>query len=83
LPTLLEQICIQSENAAHRIAVEWDDVVYALCSDDRLRHVRLGLGRGTIRIPTDAVDEYLAGRMVLAAGKQPTDEENLRYIRRG
>jgi excisionase family DNA binding protein len=32
--------------------------VYALCAGRRLRHERIGLGRGTIRIPADALDEY-------------------------
>lgn len=32
--------------------------VYGLCQARRLRHERYGLGRGTIRIPAEAVDEY-------------------------
>jgi excisionase family DNA binding protein len=30
--------------------------VYAMCAQGKLRHVRLGTGRGTIRIPLDASD---------------------------
>ena len=33
-------------------------LVYALCAAGRLRHERHGLGRGTIRIPAEALDEY-------------------------
>lgn len=33
-------------------------VVYGLCARKRLRHERHGLGRGTIKIPEDALDEY-------------------------
>ena len=29
--------------------------VYAMCAQGTLPHVRLGVGRGTIRIPVDAV----------------------------
>lgn len=32
--------------------------VYALCSRRLIRHERIGLGRGTIRIPEDAIEEY-------------------------
>jgi excisionase family DNA binding protein len=32
--------------------------VYGLCSRRRIRHERHGLGRGTIRIPEDAIEEY-------------------------
>jgi excisionase family DNA binding protein len=32
--------------------------VYALCNRRRIRHERHGLGRGTIRIPEDAIEEY-------------------------
>lgn len=32
--------------------------IYALCARKRLRHERVGLGRGVIRIPDDAIAEY-------------------------
>ena len=38
--------------------------VYGLCAACRLRHSRVGMGRGKIRIPEDAVDEYLKAREV-------------------
>lgn len=34
-------------------------LVYGLCARRRIRHERHGLGRGTIRIPEDAIEEYL------------------------
>lgn len=34
--------------------------VYALCAAKKLRHQRVGVGRGKILIPADAIDEYLA-----------------------
>ena len=33
-------------------------LVYGLCAAGKIRHERHGLGRGTIRIPTEALDEY-------------------------
>jgi excisionase family DNA binding protein len=34
-------------------------LVYLLCSERRLPHVRLGTGRGTIRIAEDDISEFL------------------------
>lgn len=33
-------------------------LVYGLCAVGKIRHERHGLGRGTIRIPREALDEY-------------------------
>jgi excisionase family DNA binding protein len=68
------------KETATRLSVS-EQLVYALCASRRLRHVRVGLGRGTIRIPEDAVDEFLRGRTV-AVGEAPTAEV-LRHISRG
>jgi len=35
------------------------NTVYAMCAEGRLPHVRLGTGRGTIRIPADALDHLV------------------------
>jgi excisionase family DNA binding protein len=43
--------------AAKELGVS-DGTVYGLCSRRKIRHERIGLGRGTIRIPEDAVEEY-------------------------
>ena len=40
--------------------------IYGLCSRRRLRHERIGLGRGIIRIPEDAIGEYRLSRTVPA-----------------
>ena len=34
-------------------------LVYALCAGRKLRHTRIGMGRGCIRIPEDAIQEFL------------------------
>jgi excisionase family DNA binding protein len=41
--------------------------VYLLCANRRLRHTRVGLGRGKIAIAEEAVEEYLKGREVAPA----------------
>lgn len=45
--------------------------VYALVAARKLRHERIGLGRGAIRIPRDAVDEYRKSRTVGVAEDGP------------
>ena len=42
---------------AERLGVS-SAIVYGLCAQRRLRHERHGLGRGTIRIPEDALENY-------------------------
>jgi len=39
--------------------------VYAMCAGGRLPHIRLGTGRGTIRIPTDALDQVVAADVAI------------------
>lgn len=43
--------------AAQRLGVS-PPLVYRLCSARRLRHERIGLRRGRIRIPEEAIEEY-------------------------
>ncbi len=40
------------------------DLVYQLCGAGRLRHVRLGMGRGRIRIREEDIEEFLRGASV-------------------
>jgi excisionase family DNA binding protein len=47
--------------------------VYALCAGKLLRHSRVGVGRGKILIPPDAIDEYLARGTVRSAERHPAD----------
>ena len=50
---------------AERLSVS-KAAVYALCARDgaAIRHLRLGAARTTIRIPVEALDDYLAGATV-------------------
>ena len=45
--------------------------VYALCAAKKLRHQRVGVGRGKILIPPDAIDEYLAKGTVRSTEPHP------------
>lgn len=45
--------------------------VYALCAARRLRHQRVGVGRGKILIPADAIAEYLAKGTVKSTEAHP------------
>ena len=44
--------------AAQRLEVS-TSIVYGLCAQGRLPHVRVGLGRGTIRISEDDLKSFL------------------------
>lgn len=58
-------------------------LVYALCAARKLRHERIGLGRGVIRIPPEALDEYRRGRTVGQAVAPPAPRQpvRLRHLR--
>ena len=45
--------------AAERLGIS-SSLVYSLVAGRKLRYCRVGNGRGRIRIPEDAIDEYLA-----------------------
>lgn len=49
--------------AAERLGVS-RALIYSLVSARKLRHERIGLKRGVIRIPDDALDEYRLTREV-------------------
>lgn len=45
--------------------------VYALCAAKKLRHQRVGLGRGKILIPPEAIEEYLSKGTVKSTEPHP------------
>jgi excisionase family DNA binding protein len=45
--------------------------VYALCGARKLRHQRVGVGRGKILVPADAIAEYLAKGTVKSTEVHP------------
>jgi excisionase family DNA binding protein len=54
------------QEAAERLGVSVS-LVYSLCASRRLRHERHGLGRGVIRIPPEAIEEYRQSVTVASA----------------
>jgi excisionase family DNA binding protein len=58
------------KQAATRLEVS-RSLVYAMVSAGRLRHYRIGTGRGAIRIPEEAIDEFLkTAEVVIPAARQ-------------
>ncbi len=55
--------------------------VYLLCAKKRLRHIRVGVGRGTIRVPADALQEYIDGATV--GPSQPTVVTQTKQVKAG
>lgn len=53
-------------------------LVYALCAQGKLKHHRLGLGRGTIRITEAQLQEFIEATTVTQAVSPPVV---LRHIR--
>ncbi len=45
------------KSAARELGIS-ASLVYALIASKKIRHERFGLGRGTIRIPVEAIEEY-------------------------
>ncbi len=59
--------------------------VYSLCSQGLLRHYRVGIGRGVLRIPEDAINEYRQSRMSLLRNgavvkTAPQRKPNLKHL---
>lgn len=57
--------------AAEKLGVSMQ-IVYLLCARRKLRHSRVGLGRGKIVISDEAVTEYLKSREVGPQDAAPT-----------
>jgi excisionase family DNA binding protein len=68
------------KQAAERLGVS-AALVYALCAAGRIRHERYGLGRGTIRISAEAMEEYRAASRVERAGPGAANGQGLKHIK--
>ena len=66
--------------AAIRLGVS-PALVYALCAARRLRHSRVGLGRGKIVISEEAIAEYLRGREVGPVPRGPPAPRQFKHVR--
>ena len=51
------------KQVAERLAVA-QTTVYLLCSESKIDHIRVGIGRGAIRISEEAVDAFIRGATV-------------------
>ena len=49
---------LKVRQVAERLAIS-ESIVYDLVGGRKIRHCRVGNGRGCIRIPADAIGEYL------------------------
>jgi len=73
LETLKEEVLLTVKETATKLRVS-GSTVFTLCSRRLLGHVRIGVGRGAIRIRQSDIDAYLASRSVgpeRAAGEKP------------
>ena len=71
------------KDAAQRLGVS-PALVYALCSQGRIRHERHGLGRGVIRVSEDALEEYRRSREIGVAETVPPPDRSrvkLKHLR--
>jgi excisionase family DNA binding protein len=69
------------KDAAARLGVS-PGLIYSLVTGRKLRYVRVGNGRGRLRIPEDAIEEYLA-RSTFAPqeAKAPAVRVKLKHLR--
>jgi excisionase family DNA binding protein len=69
--------------AAKRLEVS-RSTVYALIASGKLKCVRIGLGRGCIRVLDEHIDEFLRGAEPIATPPpDPTSRPRLKHIRLG
>ncbi len=67
--------------AAERLGIS-SSLVYSLVSGRKLRYCRVGNGRGRIRIPDDAIGEYLARCTFEPMEEKPAPERvKLKHLR--
>jgi excisionase family DNA binding protein len=63
---------LKVREAAKELGGVSESLVYGLCKAGRLEHIRVGVGRGTIRIPRAAVERLKEeGRGRVAADHPP------------
>ena len=66
--------------AAEELGVS-PSLVYGLCQRRKIRHERHGLGRGKIKIPLDALEEYRKSVTVeVRAVEQPVPVRKRRHL---
>ena len=69
------------KTAAERLEVS-PSLIYSLCAAGKLRYSRVGHGQGRLRIPEDAIAEYLARCTFDVKDEKPAARTpRLRHIR--
>jgi hypothetical protein len=53
---MTKQLTVKEASTELRVSIA---TLYALCSARKLKHVRVGVGRGKILVPLEAIEEYL------------------------
>jgi excisionase family DNA binding protein len=68
--------------AADRLGVS-EGTVYGLCTARKLGHIRLGVGRGTIRIPEEALEAFIKAATVQPGtpAAPPPPRQRLKHLR--
>jgi excisionase family DNA binding protein len=56
-------IYLTAKEVAQRLAVA-KTTVYLLCSESKIAHIRVGIGRGAIRISEEALEEFIKNATV-------------------
>jgi excisionase family DNA binding protein len=79
--TLPEDDTMTVAQAARELEVSVG-TIYALCRDGRLGHLRIGLGRGTIRIEESDIESFRRESRVAASSRPAADNHvELRHIK--
>jgi excisionase family DNA binding protein len=77
----VERNCFTVRQVAERLGVS-RAIVYQLCAQKKLAHVRVGVGRGTIRIREQDLDDYLRGATVRPEDARPSPpREKFKHLR--
>jgi excisionase family DNA binding protein len=61
------------KEVAERLAVA-QATVYLLCSESKIDHLRVGIGRGAIRISEEALDNFIKGATVRVGEAADVDD---------
>jgi excisionase family DNA binding protein len=71
---------LTAKQAADRLGVA-TATIYSLCGSRRLKHQRIGVGRGVIRIQEEDLQAYSDGATVGLESDSSPDSSQLRHIK--
>jgi excisionase family DNA binding protein len=74
-------VLLKTKEVAARLSVS-QATVYALVASGRLRHCRVGLGRGAIRVTEEQLEEYIrSSEHYVADAPEPVHQVRLKHIK--